>query len=296
MVRFYDEQKCKVTDALLDIVEVEDGTAEGLYKSVKELLKCKGIPMKNIIGFSSDNCSTMLGANKGFQALLKKDWPSVFILGCVCHSFALCSSHASKHLTSWLETFVRNVCCYFARSNKRQNELKMIQDIVHAPKHKMLKLSEIRWLSRSEVIARILEQWEALQLCFQSEAKKNNDGAAMIYNTMITPGTKHMLPFLNYILPKVDRINLEFQSEYFRLASLFTTISDEYRSIMGMFVRDEVVANKESSLIDPRNDSLYKDISEISSRLPKVSGRIVPGNAKKIHFSWRQCAFFVKNH
>lgn len=38
MVRFYDEQKCKVTDALLDIVEVEDGTAEGLYKSVKELL------------------------------------------------------------------------------------------------------------------------------------------------------------------------------------------------------------------------------------------------------------------
>ena len=30
MVRFYDEQKCKVIDALLDIVEVENGTAEGL--------------------------------------------------------------------------------------------------------------------------------------------------------------------------------------------------------------------------------------------------------------------------
>ena len=101
---------------------------------------------------------------------------------------------------------------------------------------------------------------------FQSEAKKSNvDGAAIIYNTMTTPGTKHMLLFLNYILPKVDRMNLEFQSEYFRLGSLFTTISDEYRSIMGMFVRDEVIANKELSLIDPSNVSLYKDVSEIKS-------------------------------
>lgn len=86
----------------------------------------------------------------------------------------------------------------------------------------------------------------------------------MIYKTMINPGTKHMLLFLNYILPKVDRMNLAFQSEYFRLASLFTTVSDEYRSIMGMFVRDEVVANKDLSLIDPGNDSFYKDISEIN--------------------------------
>ena len=151
---------------------MEDGTAEGLYKAVKELLKSKGIPMENIIGFSSDNCSTMLGTNKGFQALLKKDCPSVFILGCVCHSFALCSSHASKHLPAWLETFVKNVCCYFARSSKRQNDLKMIQDIVHAPKHKMLKLSETRWLSRSEVISRILEQWEALQLFSKVKQRK----------------------------------------------------------------------------------------------------------------------------
>ena len=93
MVRFYDERKCKVTDALLDIVEVENGIAEGLYTSVKELLNYKGIPMENIIRFSSDNFSTMLGTSKGFQALLKKDCPSVFILGClsfVCSVFKLC--------------------------------------------------------------------------------------------------------------------------------------------------------------------------------------------------------------
>lgn len=68
MVRYYDEKNCRVTDALLDIVEVDDASASGLYKCVKELLESKEIPLKNIIGFASDNCSIMLGRNNGFQA------------------------------------------------------------------------------------------------------------------------------------------------------------------------------------------------------------------------------------
>lgn len=72
MVRFCNEEKGKVTDALLDVVEVEDVIAVGLYESVKHLLKNKEVPLDNSIGFVSDNCSTMQGVNKGFQALLKK--------------------------------------------------------------------------------------------------------------------------------------------------------------------------------------------------------------------------------
>ncbi|KAK3885504.1 hypothetical protein Pcinc_010245 [Petrolisthes cinctipes] len=135
MVRFYDEEKRRVTDALLDVIEVDDANAESLYKSVKELLQCNEIPLHNIIGFGSDNCSTMLGAHKGFQAYLKKDVPSVFILGCVWHSFALCASHAASTLPSWLESFLKDVCNYFARSSKRQHLFQMIQDVAQTPKH-----------------------------------------------------------------------------------------------------------------------------------------------------------------
>ena len=81
VVRFFDSKKVKVTNALLDNVEVENGSAEGLYKAVKDLLVEKKIPLSNIIGFGSDNCSTMLGNKGGFQALLKNDVPSVFFLG-----------------------------------------------------------------------------------------------------------------------------------------------------------------------------------------------------------------------
>lgn len=66
MVRFYESKKCKVTDALLDTIEVDEGSAECLYKSVKRMSE-KHIPFTNIIGFSGDNCSTMLGTKHGFH-------------------------------------------------------------------------------------------------------------------------------------------------------------------------------------------------------------------------------------
>lgn len=98
MIKFYDEKKRKVTDALLDMVEVDNATAEGLCKSVKQMLESHEIPMENIVGFASHNCSTMLGANKVFLALHKNDVPSIFIFGYVYHSFVLCCHRGLKVL------------------------------------------------------------------------------------------------------------------------------------------------------------------------------------------------------
>jgi len=60
----------------------------------------------------------MMGANKGLQKLLKDDVPSVFIMGCVCHSFALCASHAVSVLPTYLESFIKDLTSYFSRSAK----------------------------------------------------------------------------------------------------------------------------------------------------------------------------------
>ena len=220
--------------------------------------------MSNIKGFASDNRSTMMGGNAGFQALLKADVPGVFVLGCVCHSFALCANHASNCLPVWVESFVKDVCSYFARSSKRQHQFRLIQDVANAPNHKILKLSQTRWLSRGQVVARILEQWDALALFFQSEAETDKvDGAGKIIRTMTTVGTKHILLFLNYILSKVDKMNIEFQSRDFRLDTLYSSISDEYRSILAMFIKDVVVKNIPLDEIDPSNKALHKPLKDV---------------------------------
>ena len=82
ILRYLDSNKHDVIDALLDTVEVENGTAQHLYQAVKCLLKKRGIPFENIVVFGSDNCSTMMSKRSGFKKLLKDDIPSIFIMGC----------------------------------------------------------------------------------------------------------------------------------------------------------------------------------------------------------------------
>ncbi|KAJ8023368.1 SCAN domain-containing protein 3 [Holothuria leucospilota] len=259
MVRYFDADKGSVADVLLDATEVNDASAAGLYKAVKTLLEENEIPMSNIIGFAADNCSTMMGKHSGFQALLKKEVPHAFIIGCVCHSFALCAHHASLNLPSWLEGFLKDVCNYFARSSKRQNDFRAIQDMLDQENHKMLKLSQTRWLSRGMVIDRILEQWDSLLVFFRAEATVDKtDGASRIYGTMVTPGTKHMLCFLKYTLAKVDAMNVEFQAEAFRLHKVFNVVSDEYRTLLNMFVDEHIMKSEKLAAIDPENPGTLK--------------------------------------
>ena len=53
-------KKLDVTDALLDIIVVKNDSAVSLFNSFKYLFEERNIPITIIIGFGSDNCSTML--------------------------------------------------------------------------------------------------------------------------------------------------------------------------------------------------------------------------------------------
>lgn len=264
VIRYFDIQRGDVVDNLLDTVSVENGTAEGLYESVKRTFNEKGIPMCNIIGFGSDNCSTMMGNKSGFQALLKKDVPSLFVMGCVCHSFALCASHAVKVLPSYLEIFIKNISSYFSRSSKRIKDFTLMQDVTNTENHKIPKLAQTRWLSRGNVVKVILEQWDALLLYFESESKVDKiDGANALYETMKNKGTQHLLLFLNYILEKVNTLNIEFQSQHFRLHVLHSMVYSEYKNILSCFIKEVVINDARISEIDPSNKQLYKQLNDL---------------------------------
>jgi hypothetical protein len=289
VVRYFDFDKSQVVDSLFDLVEVEDSSSDGLFTAFSKLMTDNAIPFHNIVGFASDNCATMMGSHSGFQAKLRHIIPNVFVIGCVCHSFALCANAASKRLPSWLEAFVKNVCFHFSKSSKRNVQFQLIQDVVQSAKHRVLKLCETRWLSRQAVLERILEQWDALKVFFQSETATDKvDGAGNIFQQMTTVGTKHMLLFVAYVLAKVNSMSLEFQAENFRLHKLYSTIVNEYRCLFALFVREDVLNCNRISDIDPNDQNVWKPLKSI-----ELGGRCQaqlirqPLGDKEIQF--RQC-------
>ncbi|XP_067122933.1 zinc finger protein 862-like [Centruroides vittatus] len=264
VVRYFDHKRNDVKDVFFDIVLVENGTAQGLQNCIKSIFQERKVPLQNMIGFTSHNCATMVGNKTGLLTLLKQDFPSIFAIGCICHSFALCSSHVVKTFSSYLELFLKNITSYFARSSKRQNDFKMIQGVVNTSQHKIPKLSQTRWLSCENVINIILEQWDALKLYFQSEMQTNKiDGARGIYDILVNKGTKHTFVFLQYVLHKVNVLNTEFQSEHFRLHVLYSMISAEYRNILSMFIKEETLLTTNLSEIDPADVRNHQDVKKI---------------------------------
>lgn len=112
--------------------------------------------MSNILGFASNNCSTMMGFMSELHKLLRNDIPTVFRIGCFCRSFALCSSHCGEDVT-FVSRFLFTRLLTFLGVANFEMILNMIQNGIDT-EDKIPKLSQTRWLSCENVINVVIEQ------------------------------------------------------------------------------------------------------------------------------------------
>ena len=84
-----------------------------------------------------------------------------------------------------------------------------------------------------------------------------------MYDILCNRGTVHMLIFLQYVLLKINSLNVEFQSEHFRLHRLYLMVTSEYKNIMSCFIKDELMTNTKLSEIDPCLEINHKHIDDL---------------------------------
>ena len=81
----------------------------------------------NCIGFAADGASVIMGKNHSVSTKLKEDIPLLFILKCICHSFALVTSTASMKIPNDVELLIRLVYFYMHYSFKILSEFREFQ-------------------------------------------------------------------------------------------------------------------------------------------------------------------------
>jgi hypothetical protein len=75
LATYFDMKSFQTKKLLLDMVEVEDGTAKGIYAAVKQSFSDLHVSMNNIIGYSSDTCNVMFGEYNSISQLLRAEFP-----------------------------------------------------------------------------------------------------------------------------------------------------------------------------------------------------------------------------
>lgn len=88
IARFYDINIQKTHDQLLNLLQVKDCTAQGIYSSMINFFAMNGIHIENWIGFAS-NASVMMGGKGSVKATLETRIPALLVQCCACHSMHL---------------------------------------------------------------------------------------------------------------------------------------------------------------------------------------------------------------
>lgn len=258
IAKYYDRLLGVMKTKIIDLINVygESGaigeTAEALYQRVLNTLTRLRIPHVNLIGFAADGCSTMMGDHNSVSSRIKRDFEGVIVYKCVCHSLHLAASWATKTLPRQLETLVRSIYAHFSLSPKRIHEFSELQVALDMDSHKILHPSQTRWLSMTNAIQRILEQWDALKIYFCSiEEEEKLESVSKIVKEMSDPSVLMYLQFLGYILPKVSELNKYFQSEKPLIHSLQFKIIKFYKLILNMFCDSSKINSSNLATFDP---------------------------------------------
>ena len=93
LVRYYDDVEGRIVSKFWDLSQVfsNDGSVKGasaehLYQCLVKSFQEQSVPVENIIGFGSDGCNVMMGEHNSVSSRLKRYFPGIFILKCLCHS------------------------------------------------------------------------------------------------------------------------------------------------------------------------------------------------------------------
>ena len=116
----------------------------------------------------------MVGSENGFITLLKKDFPNLIGTHCIAHREALAASNASKKILEFLfvEKLANKVYSWVGNSAKRNNELISLLEVMELESLQVLQIHGIRWLSRGQVVERLVTLMSAILTHVEKRKKK----------------------------------------------------------------------------------------------------------------------------
>ncbi|MCO5552314.1 hypothetical protein L7F22_005825 [Adiantum nelumboides] len=179
------------------LIKTDDGGAEAKYDALLQLLKKMGLSLHKLVSLATDGCSVMIGHRE------------------LMHLDKLCRS-----IYTWLHA-----------SGKRMDDFKLIEGALDLPELAMLRIHSVRWLSRGQVMERMVKVMPALLLEFGKEKPS-------IYDELTIYANQFFIHMLADICSDLNILSCQFQSDLVDIANISGFADAALQNLKKKFLRD----------------------------------------------------------
>ena len=175
-----------------------------VFEKVNEFFIDNGLVWENLCGVCTDGAPAMLGRHSGFQARVRTQVPEVLSLHCMIHRHALAAKTLPPLLLDVMSGVIKLVN-YIKSSSLNTRLFRELCKYLDASSETLLFHTEVRWLSRGNVVKRVFE----LRAEIQEFILQKNKQDFMLHFNIVEQSLK--LAYLVDIFSQLNRLNLSMQ-------------------------------------------------------------------------------------
>lgn len=179
--------------------------AEDVMNIVSNFFQEENLSWEKLIGVCTDGAPSMLGSKSGFATLVKKKNPVVITTHCVIHREALASKTLPATLEHTFTTVIRIVNHIKGGALNTRLFRQLCQDMDSSHKD-LLFYTSVRWLSKGNVLARVFELFDELQVYLSAQGKKTEHFLKDIQEPF-----KYNLAYLADVFEALNGLNRQLQ-------------------------------------------------------------------------------------
>lgn len=230
---FIDKKTFDYKPRFLGLIQLKSKTGEYIFEELKQFLKTYNLNLENIIGFTSDGGSNMVGKNVGVSTRIKELNPWLIQNHCLCHKLHLVCKDSDKESEDILNLSqtLKKIYNFLSKSTSKLIELREYQKLREEKQVKVLRFFDIRWLTKFNCVNNLRQTYgSVLDLMkkhkdpLQESNSKIREKAKDLYNRLTSYKTLFLVFVLSDLLNQVSLTFKKWQSESLHVMDLFGEI------------------------------------------------------------------------
>ena len=178
-----------------------------IFELVNSFFESEGLEWKNLCGCTTDGAPAMLGSQSGFKTRIAAVNSKTKHMHCMIHRQALAAKTLPTELKEVLDTTVKMV--NFIKSSALNTRLfRLLCSDLDSGHETLLYHTEVRWLSRGNVVKRVFELQQELKEFFSRNDRKESQ---VYHRKLSDPKWVTHLAYLVDIFTRLNILNKSLQ-------------------------------------------------------------------------------------